>query len=344
MLVPSEAGSAVEVDPVWMRQEKCSHLAAQIFELLPETSPFGTPSEVWEVLWFALEKASPDTSTDMLCALLSACLADSARPRTFDAPIAGVNTLALRLHIGGARALELYTESQSSEARGPSIRLRGTISSPTTDGAVYAAERVGSEIVGGGLALGIFSWIDVRRPRSRLSMTIDGQPSELTPWAQGVFPGCFGELPADMSEMEKEAYRQGHPDKAVERHLRALRRLVLSEAPRAAEVRNACRTAIMAIAAPDYGLALTLAFTVVEGLLLEAEAKDNVLARLTEAIAHSLGRTAEERATLRKVAKKLYEHRSGFVHTGTADETPMGRSNAIELMTHVLRREIQALD
>jgi hypothetical protein len=78
-----------------------------------------------------------------------------------------------------------------------------------------------------------------------------------------------------------------------------------------------------------------------EGLLLEHSDKDNVTARLSEAVAYRLGRSAEDRDRLRKLTRKLYSLRSDYVHTGAVQpDLELGEQWALTA-GDALRREIE---
>jgi hypothetical protein len=106
---------------------------------------------------------------------------------------------------------------------------------------------------------------------------------------------------------------------------------------------GACRLAALARSAVDYGVAVSLAFSVIEGLLLDPESKADVGARLAEAVAHTIGTSAEHRDKLRKSVKELYDRRSRFVHTGRVWEASNARESTLGLMNAVLKREIGLL-
>jgi hypothetical protein len=108
-------------------------------------------------------------------------------------------------------------------------------------------------------------------------------------------------------------------------------------------MRSACRLAALARASTDFGVAVSLAFSVVEGLLLDPDAKSDGCARLAEAATYALGTSRDHREGLRKSVKALYKHRSTFVHTGSAGEVSKARESALGLMNNVLRHEIGLL-
>jgi len=108
-------------------------------------------------------------------------------------------------------------------------------------------------------------------------------------------------------------------------------------------LRNACRLAVNAEDSNDFGIAVTLAFGALEGLLLSSNEKQETLGRLSEAVAHTLGGTVEERDALRKRVKSLYSIRSIFVHTGQVQGRDKDREEALDLMYRILAREMDHL-
>jgi hypothetical protein len=70
-------------------------------------------------------------------------------------------------------------------------------------------------------------------------------------------------------------------------------------------------------------------------LEMPVTSKEEVLARLAEAVAHSLGRSFEQNDKLRRLVKDLYSPRSDFVHTGHVRESYEVREQALQLMCDV---------
>jgi len=134
------------------------------------------------------------------------------------------------------------------------------------------------------------------------------------------------------------AQAQNEADKRVNQ----LAKVMCGASKAAQSARAACRLAIIAEDAPDFGIFMSLAFTCLESLLLEDTPAD-VVARLSEAIAHLLGTSPEEVSRLRKHVKDLYAVRSKFSHTGVAKEMPTARSDVTELLHRVLRVQIARL-
>lgn len=177
--------------------------------------------------------------------------------------------------------------------------LSGTVFAPTETAALTAVESVVLSVLGAGWAVGLFrrarhvdpaSGLITRGAPTRetisMPLTLNGEAVSLTFATSRILWDCVASVPGDLSDIERAALGEHRVLDAIDRHLRLVRKVMTAAGDRADAVRAACRTAMAAVSTRDYGLAVTLAFSVVEGLLLEADHKDNVLARLTEAVAH----------------------------------------------------------
>jgi hypothetical protein len=150
-------------------------------------------------------------------------------------------------------------------------------------------------------------------------------------------------VPTDLSEIEQAALGRGDVATAFGRLLRLLHNLWAGESQHALRLRNVCRLIPLAATEADFGVAVSLAFTIIEGLVLEGEVKEDVTARLREAVAHSLARSVDDRHALRRDVNRLYKLRSSFVHTGEASEKASDRHRIMELLARVVRRELELL-
>lgn len=129
---------------------------------------------------------------------------------------------------------------------------------------------------------------------------------------------------------------------AVKRRTRQLERLFSSTETRAQEVRQALRMYLRAHAAWSEGEKAMFLGTMLEGLLLDRR-KDDLSARLQDAVAFWIGSSAEERTGIRKDIRDLYSARSDFVHNG--ELSPRGFREEI-FMHHakkVILKEIDSL-
>jgi len=75
------------------------------------------------------------------------------------------------------------------------------------------------------------------------------------------------------------------------------------------------------------GLATTL-----EGLLLDKKNKDDLSARLQDAVAYLLGGSRDTRTQTRRIVRDLYSARSAFVHNGELD--PKVSTSSTQLSWH----------
>lgn len=147
--------------------------------------------------------------------------------------------------------------------------------------------------------------------------------------------------PSDLNELERKRIGSGEDaTSSLERRLRGLVNLLTDDTERHMELRSAAGLLFDAFAAPEPGKAIALAFMSMEAVLLDAKTKESIVARLSEAVAYRLGTSARQRAEIRKRVSKLYEARSGFVHTGRVAQPSSAVSEARDMAADVLRREL----
>jgi hypothetical protein len=151
-------------------------------------------------------------------------------------------------------------------------------------------------------------------------------------------------LPGDLDELENRRLGTANAAAALDPRLRALRNLLSNNSTQGEELRNAARLLFDSFAALEPGMAIALAFMSMEAVLLDSKTKESIVARLSEAVAYRLGRSAEQRKNLRKQVSKLYDARSSFVHTGKVDKSSTAVGEAREIACSVLRRETLDLD
>jgi hypothetical protein len=257
----------------------------------------------------------------------------------------------MTLSVGGPGKLDITSQLDDG---GCSVQLAGEVFAPTELGAMVAAERTVEAFLGASTALGLVTHVDLipgARGKTDLEhleeyVEVSGKRRPFGQRVEDILERLvLRGAPPDLSDLERMQLERGNHEAALARHTRTLAKTLGSDSDRALQVRNACRLALRAIHDGDAGVAMTLAFCVIEGLLLEPGQEDNVVARLSEAVAHSLGSSAEERANLRKKAKDLYKHRSEFVHTGSTSGRllAVARSEVPSLALRVVRREMELL-
>ncbi len=146
-------------------------------------------------------------------------------------------------------------------------------------------------------------------------------------------------LPDDLTDLEKK-----DNERALDRKYRQLASIYAKDGDRERQVRNASRLAAHALVSSDTGMALVYSFMSLEGLLLDRSDTQNVLARLSEALAYSLYTSDSDRRQLRKRIKKLYESRSIYAHAGNAKVARKDLWHWIhEVVQPSLRKEIESL-
>jgi hypothetical protein len=248
---------------------------------------------------------------------------------------------------------ELLLQPLEHEGKPCGMRIRGVVLGGSVSGVIRRTECVLDELCGALRAAGMARFVPLP-PRGMDEVfgrvvlphiTIDGtkwtgQSVELDPAYARRLSGFALTIPDDLDEMQRKLMARDDLDGALGHRHRMVQRVLGSSSPRAAELRGACRRLVEAELATDFGLTVTLAFSALEGLLLESSTMDEVLGRLSEAVVHGVGSSAEERSRLRKHVKALYKKRSIFVHTGTAREAAKDRREVLQLAYRVLRREM----
>jgi hypothetical protein len=282
---------------------------------------------------------------------LAALLIQPLEPFQFDFDIGGGpghHQDCLEMLLAGPYALRLEPLGRGKEFRG--LRVHGIVQAGTADDAVPRAERVLDELCGAFISLGLATFSPpVRSKVHEATVRIRGgkargQPHSLDPSSAYRALATTFVVPRDLTDLERRLVERGDVEHALDRYDRLLERLFQSESIRARELRAACRRAVQASTSTDFGLCITLAFSCLEGLLLDPKSKADVLSRIVEAVAHGLGRSSQERSDLRARVKKLYELRSVFVHTGNAQESVRARAQVLDLAYRVIRREVELLD
>ena len=232
------------------------------------------------------------------------------------------------------------------------VLLQGTVEAPTRGGALVQAERTLDSFLGATLALDL-AWFlresgDSRIKRARREspppvIQIDDEVSHLGSLYADRLAGYRLQAPGrDNLEL-----MDGSPAETFEvnfrRRLQRLADVLCGTSEQATNVRASCRLAMNAEDANDFGIFISLAFTCIEGLLLEHKKKEDVTARLAEAAAYLLGKNAKEVQERRAEVSKLYDDRSAFAHSGITNETPRTRAKVQQLLRSVLVRQIERL-
>jgi hypothetical protein len=230
----------------------------------------------------------------------------------------------------------------------PGLTVQGAINAATTEGAVTEVERLIDTVLGAMRTVGMCFYVDRtaaqalrsilggQGPAERPTIMLDGEQKPLAALYADRLSSMVFSMP-ELSRLEKQA------GQGAERQIRAMRKLLENDSRAGRTIRNACRLAINAEDAHDPGVFVTLAFTCLEGLLLDAGESEQVLGRLVEAIVFALDTPPSERAELRQDLKALYKARSTFTHTGHIPWRARLREHTLDIVHRVLRREIELL-
>ena len=247
----------------------------------------------------------------------------------------------LPILLGGPNAFSLHAFKDDASA----VILTGQVAAPTPEGVAVRFERLLDTLLGASRALGLADFTKGRNPQDTRVRVLIGE--KIAPPLASLYGDRVGGIrltgPRHLSDLEVKQKHDGDPKGAGRRHLKLLQTVLGGYSERARDVRAACRLAINAEDALDFGIVVTLAFTCLEGLLLQKESTADVLARISEAVAYLLASSAIEVQTLRKTVKALYDIRSRFAHTGEAMEKVGARADVMGLLYRVIQKQIEQL-
>lgn len=226
--------------------------------------------------------------------------------------------------------------------------LCGQVRAINPDGAVEKTEVLIKQVIAGAIATGLAVLCErTMGPPGNMVLSLEpndaGEQWHVRAELDELSRRTFFDVPGDTSDFERYLMAQelGQP---FTRRLVCLRALLTGTSERAKELRNAACLLVDSLAVREPGMSILLSFLSMEAVLLEKKDTESLVARLTEAVAYRLGRTASERRELRKTIKNLYNTRSQFVHTGTiAGDDARQRSTASDLARRILSREIDDL-
>jgi hypothetical protein len=332
-----------------------SEVADGILELLGKDGRAHGFQGSWEILSFCLDRLQdiqqddPDYDPEAARTTIASRLMAPLRRFAFAITYPTVSSFTFEWDIGGPNALRVAVAARSDKP--PLLKVLGAVDAATREGAMHAAERTIDSVLGATRTMGFSRFFESRHPAAKrpgiaLKALAPERPQDDFPapaaavYADRLSSVMFS-VPEDLSELEKSVLNSGDCTAALSRHVRVLTNLLAGSGARARELRNACRLSINAEHSSEFGVLVTLAFSSLEGLLLQPHVRDDVLARLAEAVAHSLGGTVDEKNVLRKTVKKLYDVRSQFVHTGAVAEPAGAREAVMGLVYRVLRREAE---
>jgi hypothetical protein len=108
------------------------------------------------------------------------------------------------------------------------------------------------------------------------------------------------------------------------------------------ELRQALKMFLRSFDAWSPGEAAMLLSTTLEGLLLDKRNKDDLSARLQDAVSFYVGESRAKRAEIRNIVRDLYKARSSFVHNGETETGSLRIDEVMVLVQNVLRKELMA--
>lgn len=314
---------------------------------LPDHAPFRGPGDLVQFLYDELAsilKSLPpaDIEPHRIVTDLIHRLENPLRRFDFTAPLALRGAASLSGLIGGPNQLNFESIEHES---GVKTLLSGTVEAPTEPMAIIAVEEVVEATLGLCLALDLCLML-TPLPGSSATLFLnisphdDRIPSRLGGLVSAAISGAVlrdPSRPGDAGGTDPNL-AQAELDGAAA----ALAHVLGSTAPRALELRRVGAFLLRASVSADTGLALTYGFMCLEGTLLERTTTDNVQSRLVEAVAYRIGRSAADRARIRREVKELYDIRSRYVHTGDPGRLAWTspRERCLEIVSNVLRREV----
>lgn len=288
---------------------------------LPNSAPFLGVADLLQFLGdtfaeICATSAHSDLTVNSIVSALLARLQDPLRLFTFQVPLALRSELSVMVNLP-ERGLRIETEKGDAGR----ILLRGSVTAPTEPGAITRIERQIESILGVSLALDLCAMLLMLPGTSpqiavEISPHNEAIPSLLTAEPARGVAGAVFQRPASASEIERKLIEAGNPSRGLERYGRNLTGILEATDERATELRNAASLLLRASVTSDVGLVVTYSFMCLEAILLDPATTDNILGRLSEAVAYRIGKTAQHRSQLRKDVKELYNFRSRYVHTG----------------------------
>lgn len=275
-----------------------------------------------------------------------ALLKHPSQTYSFVVPIGSPSPVGFNCSIGGRAELSLNCKSTATGNY--ANLLSGGIETINAEKAVEKVEVLLKETIGATVAagLGLISARDIGAiPTNLLKLEPNDSQDDwrIDPALAQISHRLSFQVPQDLNTLERHLMTQ-QPDQAFKRRLECLKVLLCSSSERAKELRNASCLLVDSYSVREAGMSVLLSFLCMEAVLLEKKDTESLVARLTEAVAYRLGKTAEERRELRRTVKNLYNTRSQFVHTGTIErDSESQRQTASELACRVLNREIDDL-
>ena len=275
---------------------------------------------------------------------LERTITQQARPTRFAATISHLALLPLNEALGGPNSLTIDTEEVGPNGWSKLI-LHGAVDVRFPKDVPRQISKL-TRLFGGLLiASGLARFFPYQSHRDG-EITIEGQDQPLVhePEAAALVAGLSVGI---CEELIDEFFETQVKSKGVEAviapRLTKISRLLTASGNENQSLKSAAMLLSEACTAPEAGKGIAFALISLEATLLDKSKSDSITARLTEAVAYRLGRSADERVKIRKRVKDLYNCRSRFVHGGFTESDELQRNEAIEMACQVIRKEIDEL-
>lgn len=225
--------------------------------------------------------------------------------------------------------------------------LTGVVEATCLTRARLAVERKAGEIAGLMLSAGVLDLV-IPKPLLRSASTLELSTHESGTFyrfeaSSEILTGIEGSSFEFLRPLDELESRRGS-DAALMERLRRIASLLSSTSSDARALCAAAGATFQAVCSVhDGGSALLTAVLALEGLLLEGS-RDNLSARLQDAVAYSLGRSREIRREIRKRVSHIYKRRSEFVHEGSWKGSQEDIGDAITMLRDILWQELRHLD
>lgn len=335
----------------WLFDERPYPLASSIIETLGESSLLEERDVIYLItISFFLQLASESKvdanqldGTALVNKIVDRLCSPERSP--FSVSISAMLGLPLEFDIGGTHQLKIENPATEEDRR---VVLSGLVDAIHEQHGARLIQADVKALIGASISMGIAEPLPVafsyETPVITLPhWTIDSVPLE--PSVAGLVNRIRFVVPGDLNELESK--RLGNSDAtpgAPEHRLRGVRNVLAIDSQRGRELCSAARLLFDAFAATEAGAAIAFSFMSMEAVLLDADSKADLLARLKEAVAYRLGKSADQRKHLRSQVSRLYDARSGFVHTGKVDKASTSVNEARHMSASVLRLEILDFD
>jgi hypothetical protein len=237
-----------------------------------------------------------------LAAEIADRLASPLQTFSFSVPLSPRGDLRFSLEIGGEHELKIeYVGAYTNDT----MLVSGQVNAATEPSAIEAVEDLIAALLGVVQVLDlcvIAAPLPGSRHSAQVAMTPHETdiPSELSADISAGVAGTLFRVPPKLNDLELKHTEAGQIEKVLERQVRQLRRVMGSADDHAKKLQRAAALLLKASVTRDIELAITYAFTCLEGILLEATKTENVLSRLAEAVAYRIGTSPKHRTELRQ--------------------------------------------